>query len=113
MLSAFTLGLFALVASSEVSASPKPVPITLQSRKTPRGQSSGLRRRALSAISVPLDDFFLGTDLQWFGNISGTSRGPFLASIAHHNRVYHSGNSSSGRQCRVRYGLFLTGVCEH
>ncbi|RDX55132.1 acid protease [Lentinus brumalis] len=70
MLSAFTLGLFALVASSEVSASPKPVPITLQSRKTPRGQSSGLRRRALSAISVPLDDFFLGTDLQWFGNIS-------------------------------------------
>lgn len=72
MLSIFTLGVVALAASSEVSASPKPVPITLQSRKTPRGHNSGLRKRALSAISVPLDDFFLGTDLQWFGNISGT-----------------------------------------
>ncbi|RPD68610.1 acid protease [Lentinus tigrinus ALCF2SS1-7] len=70
MLSSITLGLFALAAASEASASPKPLPITLQSRKTPRGQFSGIRKRALSAISVPLDDFFLGTDLQWFGNIS-------------------------------------------
>ncbi|KAI1791951.1 acid protease [Ganoderma leucocontextum] len=42
----------------------------LQARKTQNGHISGIRRRALDAIGVPLDDFFLGTDLQWFGNIS-------------------------------------------
>ncbi|OBZ68305.1 Pepsin A [Grifola frondosa] len=30
----------------------------------------GSTRRALSSANVPLDYFFLGTDLQWFGNIS-------------------------------------------
>lgn len=70
MLSTLALGLLALIASQEVSATPKPVAITLQSRKAPRGYVSGFRKRALDAIKVPLDDFFLGTDLQWFGNIS-------------------------------------------
>ncbi|KAF9002787.1 aspartic peptidase domain-containing protein [Cyathus striatus] len=42
--------------------------IALTSRARPSG--SLLKRRALSPINVPLKDFFLGTDLQWFGNIS-------------------------------------------
>ncbi|OJT10424.1 Pepsin A [Trametes pubescens] len=75
MLSTFSLGLLALAASSEVAASPEPMQIRphkidLQSRKTPKGHVSALRKRATAAIGVPLDDFFLGTDLQWFGNIS-------------------------------------------
>ncbi|KAI0823654.1 acid protease [Trametes gibbosa] len=74
MLSAVTLALLALATSSEVAAVsqlvPKPQKIALQSRKTPRGHVTALRRRAAHAINVPLDDFFLGTDLQWFGNIS-------------------------------------------
>ena len=73
MRSALTLGILALSASSVVYATPNPVPVHLQARKTPLGHTNGLRKRALSAIGVPLDDFFLGTDLQWFGNISGTS----------------------------------------
>ncbi|KAI1791930.1 acid protease [Ganoderma leucocontextum] len=63
---AHTLGVLALSTSSAV----KPVPVQLQARKTQNGHISGIRRRALDAIGVPLDDFFLGTDLQWFGNIS-------------------------------------------
>jgi len=40
-----------------------PQVISLQARAFPKG--SNLRRRAaLSPIDVPLDDFFLGTDLQ-------------------------------------------------
>ncbi|KAI0374023.1 acid protease [Pilatotrama ljubarskyi] len=70
MLSALTLGLVALAASSEVAAAPEPPKIALQSRKTPRDHVASLRKRAAKAIGVPLDDFFLGTDLQWFGNIS-------------------------------------------
>ncbi|KAF4620824.1 hypothetical protein D9613_000878 [Agrocybe pediades] len=42
--------------------------IHIQARAHPK--SSFLRRRALSPIDVPLSDFFLGTDLQWFGNIT-------------------------------------------
>ncbi|KAI8993007.1 acid protease [Trametes punicea] len=76
MLSAITFGLLALAASSGVFAAPstgpgaKPQKIALQSRTTPKGHVTSLRRRAAKAIGVPLDDFFLGTDLQWFGNIS-------------------------------------------
>ncbi|KAI1794286.1 hypothetical protein LXA43DRAFT_1179489 [Ganoderma leucocontextum] len=58
-----TLGVLALSTFSAVYATPKPVPVQLH--------ISGIRRRALDAIGVPLDDLFLGTDLQWFGNISG------------------------------------------
>ncbi|KAI0630375.1 acid protease [Trametes polyzona] len=74
MLSTVTLGLLALAASSEVVAAPqqvaKPQRIALQSRTTPKGHATAVRKRVAQAINVPLDDFFLGTDLQWFGNIS-------------------------------------------
>ncbi|KAF8986459.1 acid protease [Cyathus striatus] len=45
-----------------------PQTITLTSRARPSG--SLLKRRTLSPINVPLKDYYLGTDLQWFGNIS-------------------------------------------
>ncbi|KAK7472672.1 hypothetical protein VKT23_000785 [Stygiomarasmius scandens] len=48
----------------------EPQKIALQSRVAPRGQAGALKRRQLSPTNVPLADFFLGTDLQWFGNIS-------------------------------------------
>ncbi|KAJ7646688.1 acid protease [Roridomyces roridus] len=32
--------------------------------------SAHARRRALKPVTLPLDDYFLGTDLQWIGNIS-------------------------------------------
>lgn len=73
MLSAIPLGLLALsatVAAEDAAAVPQR--IAIQSRRLPHGHP--LRRRALAPIGVPLDDFFLGTDLQWFGNISGTFR---------------------------------------
>ena len=69
---AAAIGLLALAVPG-TSAHPEPVPIALQARHAPRGHATGVRRRALAAIGVPLDDFFLGTDLQWFGNISGAS----------------------------------------
>ncbi|KAJ7089207.1 acid protease [Mycena belliarum] len=47
---------------------PTPHVIKLQSRVAPR--EATLRRRALNPTTVPLADFFLGTDLQWYGNIS-------------------------------------------
>ncbi|KAF5372133.1 hypothetical protein D9758_005070 [Tetrapyrgos nigripes] len=49
-------------------ATATPQKITLTSRVAPVGKS--LKKRQLSATNVPLADFFLGTDLQWFGNIS-------------------------------------------
>ncbi|KAJ8487421.1 hypothetical protein ONZ51_g4190 [Trametes cubensis] len=74
MLSAITVGLLALAASSEVAAAPqagaKAHKVALQSRVPPKGQFTSVRKRASKAIGVPLDDFFMGTDLQWFGNIS-------------------------------------------
>ncbi|KAF8904489.1 acid protease [Gymnopilus junonius] len=66
-----TLALLLLSSTSalEVETAPaSPHKVTLQSRSVPKGSS--FRRRALSPTSVPLADFFLGTDLQWFGNIS-------------------------------------------
>lgn len=45
-----------------------PQTIHLQSRVAPMGAS--LKRRALAPSNIPLADFFKGTDLQWFGNIS-------------------------------------------
>ncbi|KAF9454017.1 acid protease [Macrolepiota fuliginosa MF-IS2] len=60
---ASTLGLLCLV-----QAQVAPQTIRLESRVAPRGTS--LKRRALNPVTVPLADFFLGTDLQWFGNMT-------------------------------------------
>jgi len=62
----FSLLAFSLSAFAEDSAVPHK--ITLTSRVAPKGKS--LRRRQLSPANVPLADFFIETDLQWFGNIS-------------------------------------------
>ncbi|KAJ7601341.1 aspartic peptidase domain-containing protein [Mycena rosella] len=51
-----------------VTAQAVPQTIHLQSRIPPAAAT--LRRRALDPVTVPLADFFLGTDLQWFGNIT-------------------------------------------
>lgn len=68
-----TTSFVALVASSCVAAAlqteHQPHRIPLKSRHV--GQRTPFRKRAVDAIGVPLSDFFLGTDLQWFGNISG------------------------------------------
>lgn len=45
----------------------EPVTVTLSSRKVQPG--SRFRRRAISPSSIPLKDYFNGTDLQWFGSI--------------------------------------------
>ncbi|KAJ7753740.1 acid protease [Mycena metata] len=58
-------GCLPLVSSEPVAT---PHTIRIQSRVAPK--EATLRRRALSPATVPLADFFLGTDLQWFGNIS-------------------------------------------
>ncbi|OCH89493.1 acid protease [Obba rivulosa] len=47
-----------------------PQPIQLTARKMPRGHIAALRKRALEPVNVPLADFFINIDLQWFGNIS-------------------------------------------
>ncbi|CAK5276783.1 unnamed protein product [Mycena citricolor] len=54
--------------ASTTTTTPTPHTIQLQSRVAPKDAT--LRRRALNPATVPLADFFLGTDLQWFGNIS-------------------------------------------
>ncbi|KAE9402851.1 acid protease [Gymnopus androsaceus JB14] len=57
-----------------------PHKILLSSRVAPIGKS--LKRRQLSPANVPLSDFFLGTDLQWFGNISEVGTPPQNVTIA-------------------------------
>ncbi|PPQ62926.1 hypothetical protein CVT24_006166 [Panaeolus cyanescens] len=60
--------LFSLVFLSH-GAKIEPQTIALTARTVPRG-STFRRRASISPASIPLDDFFLGTDLQWFGNIT-------------------------------------------
>lgn len=117
MLSAISLGLLALAASSEVAASPEPMQIRphkidLQSRKTPKGHVSALRKRATAAIGVPLDDFFLGTDLQWFGNISGEHPGHSEYPGSTPDLMHHSGHTPAGCECRIRHRLAEPRVCQ-
>ncbi|KAJ7163594.1 acid protease [Mycena crocata] len=62
------LTLQCLLVPAYVAAQAVPQTIQLQSRVSPAHAT--IRRRALNPVTVPLADFFLGTDLQWFGNIS-------------------------------------------
>jgi len=69
MLRALSFGILAISLSVFATEDPAvPHKIVLSSRVAPVGKS--LKRRQLSPANVPLADFFLGTDLQWFGNIS-------------------------------------------
>ena len=62
-LAVLALSCFTLKALGQVV----PQTIHLQSRIISQGTS--LRRRALSPTTVPLADFFLGTDLQYVSNL--------------------------------------------
>ncbi|KAJ3571704.1 hypothetical protein NP233_g3588 [Leucocoprinus birnbaumii] len=89
-----TLGFLGLV-----QASVAPQTISLQSRVAPQGMS--LKRRALNPVTVPLADFFLGTDLQWFGNMTvGTP--PQTISV-----VFDTGSSS------LEFASTLCATCSH
>jgi len=72
MISKFSfLGLLAISSLAMVVSLPSkpradPVTISLSSRKVKPGS---VRRRSLSPSNVPLQDYFNGTDLQWFGPI--------------------------------------------
>ncbi|KAJ3743134.1 acid protease [Lentinula detonsa] len=68
MLRALCILGFALFAIADNPIESGPQKITLASRIAPLGKS--LKRRALSPSNIPLADFFKGTDLQWFGNIT-------------------------------------------
>ncbi|GBE81124.1 Rhizopuspepsin-4 [Sparassis crispa] len=73
MLSVCTLGLLALAAT--VSAAPAPIAavpskISLMSCKASKRDIDAMQRRSLSSAGVPLEDYYSGTDLQWYGNIS-------------------------------------------
>ncbi|KZT26713.1 acid protease [Neolentinus lepideus HHB14362 ss-1] len=67
----------ASVHSQEVSHSPHRVQLT--ARKA--SHDSPLRRRALSAANIPLNDFYKGTDLQWYGNISVGTPGQTISVV--------------------------------
>ncbi|KAF4601657.1 hypothetical protein EYR40_004856 [Pleurotus pulmonarius] len=61
------LTLAAAVLGEEIKRA-VPQTIQLTSRMAPKRRS--LKSRQLAPTTIPLADFFLGTDLQWFGNIS-------------------------------------------
>ncbi|KAJ7138311.1 acid protease [Mycena epipterygia] len=61
----FLLSAYGILVAAEGGV---PHTIHLQSRNAP--VPATLRRRALNPVTIPLADFFLGTDLQWFGNMT-------------------------------------------
>ncbi|EIM82278.1 acid protease [Stereum hirsutum FP-91666 SS1] len=71
LLKTSTVGFSALLSAS-IALAAEPAKISLSSRKvtTRSPRSVKNQRRAVDNITVPLDDQFLGTDLQWFGNIT-------------------------------------------
>ncbi|KAJ7188043.1 acid protease [Mycena filopes] len=64
------LALCLLLVSAQASDVAQAVPQTIQLRSRVAPVAATLRRRALNPVTIPLADFFLGTDLQWFGNMS-------------------------------------------
>ena len=73
MLSLLPLALLVLgVAGASVEPRAKPAKIGLTSRKVSR---DALRRRALSPVDVPLEDYFSGTDLQYVHSLVSQSLG--------------------------------------
>ncbi|KAK1235591.1 hypothetical protein PQX77_001184 [Marasmius sp. AFHP31] len=63
---ALVLAVFGTAIANDAPIQPQK--IVLSSRVAPG--PSALKRRQLSQANVPLKDFFKGTDLQWYGNIS-------------------------------------------
>lgn len=61
-----SLVLAGMVFASSATPNASPQTISLFSRLLPKGS---LVRRALSPITLPLGDYFNGTDLQWFGHM--------------------------------------------
>ncbi|KZT73397.1 acid protease [Daedalea quercina L-15889] len=64
-----TLGFLAASASSVLQSEKGLHPISLTARKVPRGHVASLRKRACTSIDIALDDYYNGTDLQWYGDI--------------------------------------------
>lgn len=68
MLTSAVVGLVACALSvagtDAVATTGSPYKISLSSRKIPKGHAAALRRRGMTAFSIPLDDQFDGTDLQ-------------------------------------------------
>lgn len=70
MLSTIALGLLAATAVA-ADATPSPATISVSSRRlSPGSFGSSSRRRSVAPANLPLTDFYKGTDLQWYGNIS-------------------------------------------
>jgi hypothetical protein len=65
---ALALGFASTLANPLPQPAIEPLTIKLKSRVAPVGGS--LKSRALDPVTVPLADFFKGTDLQWYGPIS-------------------------------------------
>ncbi|KAJ7282990.1 acid protease [Mycena rebaudengoi] len=70
MLPLLSLYLIFLSADNALVSAQAAVPQTIQLQSRVAPVHATLRRRALDPVTVPLADFFLGTDLQWYGNIT-------------------------------------------
>ncbi|KAJ7056821.1 aspartic peptidase domain-containing protein [Mycena amicta] len=64
------LPLLALCLLSDVIGGQAASPATIQLQGRVAPHAATLRRRAQNPVTVNLTDYFLGTDLQWFGNLS-------------------------------------------
>lgn len=64
-----TFGVILLTIVASASAAASPYKVALASRNAPRS-AAAFRKRSLSEVDVPLAEYFQGTDLQWYGNLS-------------------------------------------
>ncbi|KAJ3554025.1 hypothetical protein NM688_g3316 [Phlebia brevispora] len=96
--STLTICMFAFAAvATPVTPRASPQKIKLSSRKLTSG---GHVRRAISPFSLPLADYFNGTDLQWFGDIAGK----YLEYLMKPNLIVPSRDASSDNQRRTLCG---------